>query len=261
MASQNDFSFETWNAPATEAFRFWISFFPTAPLFGVEWRYADMMGGFEAPVAPKPAPAKAPAKPKAAAKTAKPDVAAQKPATNGEAPKAKTAPKTAVKAEAVTPEAPAAKASKAETAPAKPAVIEKAPAKAPEAAPVSKTAEPVAEVKATPAKAAPAKAAPAKVEEKPVAAKVAEKQAPAKAAEKPEPAKAVDPSTAPDDLKMIKGVGPGLEKQLNGLGIYQFAQIAKMSEKDLQSVDDRLTSFKGRCFRDDWVGQAKTLLG
>ena len=30
--------------------------------------------------------------------------------------------------------------------------------------------------------------------------------------------------------------------------------------EDLEIVDASLTSFKGRCYRDDWVGQAKALL-
>lgn len=63
-----------------------------------------------------------------------------------------------------------------------------------------------------------------------------------------------------DDLKLIKGVGPKLEGMLNGLGIYTFEQIAGFSPAELQWVDDNLTSFKGRAFRDDWIAQAKSLL-
>ena len=63
-----------------------------------------------------------------------------------------------------------------------------------------------------------------------------------------------------DDLKLIKGVGPKLEGMLNGLGIYTFEQIAGFSVSELQWVDDNLTSFKGRAFRDDWIAQAKELL-
>ncbi|HET7410604.1 MAG TPA: hypothetical protein VFJ13_10420, partial [Paracoccaceae bacterium] len=37
------FPFDTWARPGKDAFEFWISFFPTAPMFGVEWRFADMM--------------------------------------------------------------------------------------------------------------------------------------------------------------------------------------------------------------------------
>lgn len=66
--------------------------------------------------------------------------------------------------------------------------------------------------------------------------------------------------TAPDqtdDLKRIKGVGPGLEKTLNELGIYTFAQIAAWTAEDVAWVDGNL-KFKGRIERDDWMSQAKT---
>lgn len=65
---------------------------------------------------------------------------------------------------------------------------------------------------------------------------------------------------SPDDLTLIKGVGPKLAISLNEMGIYTFKQLSGLSEKDLQWVDDNLTAFKGRAFRDNWVDQAKSLL-
>lgn len=62
-----------------------------------------------------------------------------------------------------------------------------------------------------------------------------------------------------DDLKRIKGVGPKLEGMLNNMGIYQFDQIAGFTLKDLNWVDDKLTAFKGRAQRDNWVAQASKL--
>lgn len=64
-----------------------------------------------------------------------------------------------------------------------------------------------------------------------------------------------------DDLKLIKGVGPKLEAELNGLGIYTFAQIAAMTETHLIWLDDQISSVRGRPMRDDWAGQAKALAG
>ena len=64
----------------------------------------------------------------------------------------------------------------------------------------------------------------------------------------------------PDDLKKIKGVGPGLEKTLNEMGIYKFAQIATWGPGEIAWVDARL-KFKGRITRDDWIGQAKEFSG
>lgn len=61
-----------------------------------------------------------------------------------------------------------------------------------------------------------------------------------------------------DDLKMISGVGPKLEKTLNGLGFWHFSQIANWTKADVAVVDNEL-SFKGRIERDDWIKQAKVL--
>ena len=78
------------------------------------------------------------------------------------------------------------------------------------------------------------------------------------AAKKPRTMKAPRKAGA-DDLKMIKGVGPKLEKLLNTLGFYHFDQIAKWSAEELSWVDNNLEGFKGRASRDEWVSQANTL--
>jgi NADH-quinone oxidoreductase subunit E len=62
-----------------------------------------------------------------------------------------------------------------------------------------------------------------------------------------------------DDLKLIWGVGPKLEKMLNGMGIWHFDQIAAWDEKNLAWVDENLDGFYGRARRDDWIGQARKL--
>ncbi|MEE9426716.1 MAG: NADH-quinone oxidoreductase subunit NuoE [Paracoccaceae bacterium] len=62
-----------------------------------------------------------------------------------------------------------------------------------------------------------------------------------------------------DDLKMIKGVGPKLEKLLNSLGFYHFDQVAAWGKDEIMWVDDNLAGFKGRASRDKWVSQAKIL--
>ncbi len=63
----------------------------------------------------------------------------------------------------------------------------------------------------------------------------------------------------PDDLKMIKGVGPKLEQLLHRLGFFHFDQVAKWTADEVQWVDQNLEGFKGRVSRDDWVTQAKLL--
>ena len=107
-------------------------------------------------------------------------------------------------------------------------------------------------------KAAAKTAAPkAKAAAKPKAAPKSDEKATV-AAKKPRTMKAPRKAGA-DDLKMIKGVGPKLEKLLNTLGFYHFDQIAKWSAEELSWVDDNLEGFKGRASRDEWVSQASTL--
>jgi len=60
-----------------------------------------------------------------------------------------------------------------------------------------------------------------------------------------------------DDLKQIKGIGPKLEKELNGAGVFHFDQIASWTKEEVYWADNHLVSFKGRVSRDNWVGQAK----
>jgi predicted flap endonuclease-1-like 5' DNA nuclease/uncharacterized protein YoxC len=66
-------------------------------------------------------------------------------------------------------------------------------------------------------------------------------------------------SSPRDDLKLIKGVGPAIEKTLNELGISRFDQIAQMSEYDIDRVANRLKGFRSRIYREDWIGQARNL--
>lgn len=62
-----------------------------------------------------------------------------------------------------------------------------------------------------------------------------------------------------DDLQQIKGVGPAIERTLNELGIYRFDQISGISEYDIDRVAGRLKGFRSRIYREDWIGQARSL--
>ncbi len=64
---------------------------------------------------------------------------------------------------------------------------------------------------------------------------------------------------APDDLKLIVGVGPVLERMLQQLGVATFRQIAYWSERDIDEFDAKLPEFPGRIRRDAWVTQARAL--
>ena len=157
----------------------------------------------------------------------------------------------------------AVKAATAAAAPAAPAsatpVKAAEPAKAPAAvkAPAAKKSAAKAETAPAALMAAP-KSAPAP-KTAPKAAKSAPKAAPkAKAEIQPELLK--KPRTDKgDDLKLIWGVGPKLEKMLNDMGVWHFDQIAAWGKSELNWVDDRLEGFKGRASRDEWVKQSKKL--
>ncbi|NNE23729.1 MAG: hypothetical protein HKN11_14080 [Rhizobiales bacterium] len=61
-----------------------------------------------------------------------------------------------------------------------------------------------------------------------------------------------------DKLQQISGIGPKLEKTLNGLGFFHFDQIAGWSKDEVSWVDENLR-FKGRIDREEWIAQAKLL--
>jgi predicted flap endonuclease-1-like 5' DNA nuclease len=63
-----------------------------------------------------------------------------------------------------------------------------------------------------------------------------------------------------DDLKLISGIGPFIEKKLNNIGIYTYSQISKFSAQDIEDVTDAIKFFPGRIERDNWVEQAKKLM-
>jgi alpha-tubulin suppressor-like RCC1 family protein/predicted flap endonuclease-1-like 5' DNA nuclease len=66
---------------------------------------------------------------------------------------------------------------------------------------------------------------------------------------------------AKDDLQVIKGIGPFIEEKLNALGITTYRQIANMTAKLEEEVNVAIEFFPGRVKRDQWVAQAKILLG
>ncbi|RWM02182.1 MAG: 50S ribosomal protein L21 [Mesorhizobium sp.] len=123
---------------------------------------------------------------------------------------------------------------------------------------------------AKPAKKAAAKpeakaevAAEAKAETAPKEAK-AKKEAKAEVAAKEEPkaeAKAAPlfkaPKGEPDDLTVIKGIGPVAAKDLAEQGIVTFAQLAKLTDKDVAKIDEHMPFSADQI--KDWREQAKEL--
>jgi len=62
-----------------------------------------------------------------------------------------------------------------------------------------------------------------------------------------------------DDLSIIKGVGPKLAEALHGLGFTSYDQLAHLTPTEVERLDDRLGTFRGRIARDRIVEQASYL--
>lgn len=67
-------------------------------------------------------------------------------------------------------------------------------------------------------------------------------------------------SVAPkDDLKLIWGVGPVLERRLHELGITKFSQIAAWSGADIAAIEPKLETIPDRIRRERWVETCRRL--
>ena len=98
---------------------------------------------------------------------------------------------------------------------------------------------------------------PVKKDAKPVKEVKPEKEAKAK---KSAPAKEKKvTTTVSDDLKQLSGVGPALEKKLHAAGVKSFEQIAAWSAKDVEAINEKISS-KGRVEKEGWIDQAKEKL-
>ena len=102
-------------------------------------------------------------------------------------------------------------------------------------------------------------AAPAKAKPAATPAAKAEHEAPVSGAGKKPRTMSAPRKSGADDLKLIKGVGPKLEKTVNSMGFFHFDQIAKWGQDELAWIDQNLEGFKGRASRDGWVEQAQKL--
>ncbi|HSB00880.1 MAG TPA: helix-hairpin-helix domain-containing protein [Anaerolineales bacterium] len=91
----------------------------------------------------------------------------------------------------------------------------------------------------------------ARLQSKPPAARVVTRAA--------TPSAPVQGGTGRDDLKVIKGIGPAIEKKLNDAGIHTFEALARLTVDELENI---LGSTK-RLVKDEGIliAQAKTLAG
>ena len=60
-----------------------------------------------------------------------------------------------------------------------------------------------------------------------------------------------------DNLRLINGIGPAVEKRLNGVGIFTFAQLAALSPADIGAATADLAGLSAeRIIKQNWIGQA-----
>lgn len=173
-------------------------------------------------------------------------------------PAAVLAPPVAPVAPVVQAAVPAAQMAEAE-APLEAAAPKKAAA--PEITAPKAAAKPVAEKvkKAKKAKAKAEKVEKAKAEKAPKAKAEKAPKAKAEKAPKAKAAKLAPTSSIPDNLELIKGLGPKVNNLLKGLGVTSFAQVANWTAADVADIDAQLGAFAGRITRDNWIDQAQLL--
>jgi len=63
-------------------------------------------------------------------------------------------------------------------------------------------------------------------------------------------------SPSGDDLRLITGIGPALERKLRDLGICNYRQLATLGDEEIDRLETAIKA-AGRIRRDDWIGQAK----
>ena len=123
-----------------------------------------------------------------------------------------------------------------------------------------KAVKAVAEVKAKVADKVSGKAAQTSKSDAPVAAGLMSAAAKAEVAGGTQPKGLKAPKKGgADDLKIIEGIGPVLEKLCHEMGIFHFDQIAAWGAPEIEWMDGNLKGFRGRVTRDKWVAQAKLI--
>ena len=67
------------------------------------------------------------------------------------------------------------------------------------------------------------------------------------------------PKGASDDLTLVPGITPELEKKLSKLGLIKFEQIANLSDDEIAKLDETL-ELNGQIENDDWTAKAVVLM-
>ncbi|HMR31592.1 MAG TPA: hypothetical protein PKA13_10470 [Geminicoccaceae bacterium] len=62
-----------------------------------------------------------------------------------------------------------------------------------------------------------------------------------------------------DDLEIIKGIGPVINRELIAMGIVTFAQLVALTPAQIDYIEDKI-GFPGRVAREHWIEQARELM-
>lgn len=74
------------------------------------------------------------------------------------------------------------------------------------------------------------------------------------------PSQEETPNQNPDDLKRLRGLGKTMEEKLQAQGITGLRQLAHLTEKQIQALEEHIPGFAVRYQRNDWKKQAEDLL-
>ncbi len=67
----------------------------------------------------------------------------------------------------------------------------------------------------------------------------------------------VVPMEQRDDLELVHGIGPVIERMLYDLGVYFFKDIAGWDAAKIAEITEQLPGFQGRIEREGWIASAK----
>jgi predicted flap endonuclease-1-like 5' DNA nuclease len=65
---------------------------------------------------------------------------------------------------------------------------------------------------------------------------------------------------AKNDLTLISGIGPVIQRKLNEIGIYTFQQVSELTPEMIDKITQSIKFFPDRIGRDNWIGQAAAFM-
>ncbi len=65
---------------------------------------------------------------------------------------------------------------------------------------------------------------------------------------------------AKNDLTLISGIGPVIQRKLNEIGIYTFQQLSELTPEMVDKIARNIKFFPDRIGRDNWIGQAAAFM-